>query len=556
MDAKEYLTYTFRSKPFGLRIQEPYDNGSRTSWQIVGVTNVDLRGKLIPGETLLVKINGKPPPTRFNSLADLLLRAPLPLAITFQLHGDEKSYSSSDDSNPPPSDMVLNIPAKFRDEQKTQMSKVRGKIIGAGKSRKDRFLRQLRLREMRKKEEDEIYATSAPRISLGVRQNRQIKKIQKCWEYEDVLEIMRMGGVLPAIRELEKTYSNRGPSTPRGDTLAPEAIRNGGWRGRVATLFGRIGYIGGRRVDHKQTKEMWKRPVLVSKKHKKRLAKRQHRRMVTFGAQIELGPMKKEKPSLSKLEKKKSALKTSNRRESFDQFFHRIFEERRMRKLHMLEKLKRGAVLLKYDSQGRPAKRWFCVSSDGTELYYCKRKPKAMIKKHAREKTHEDSFSTVDGSGKTVDLKSRSTLGISSPRLGPDKEHDEALRGKGLSNLFSTSMRRYYCADIVEQYLGPWVSGVNDKHVVPWRFFTLKFPERMLNLQCSSEEEMDTWFLGLQALAPTAPLNPLYLTRGRYLWKRLIMKIEYYGVDALRQFAISSPTGGAGTPLSHSSAPP
>mmetsp|Transcript_4338 Transcript_4338/g.5362 ORF Transcript_4338/g.5362 Transcript_4338/m.5362 type:complete len:86 (+) Transcript_4338:1331-1588(+) len=54
------------------------------------------------------------------------------------------------------------------------------------------------------------------------------------------------------------------------------------------------------------------------------------------------------------------------------------------------------------------------------------------------------------------------------------------------------------------------------------------------------EQQMDVWFLGLQALAPTAPLNPLYLSKGRYLWKRLIMKLEYYGIETIRQFAIES----------------
>mmetsp|Transcript_19182 Transcript_19182/g.27001 ORF Transcript_19182/g.27001 Transcript_19182/m.27001 type:complete len:178 (+) Transcript_19182:746-1279(+) len=175
-----------------------------------------------------------------------------------------------------------------------------------------------------------------------------------------------------------------------------------------------------------------------------------------------------------------------------------------------------------------------------------------MIRKHAKDR-YSDSVSTLKNSGISSYSRSYSISRTHTPahsvvekattvideqslpqesELTEDKEHDKALRRRGLSGLFSNHMRKYYCADIVEQYLGPWVSGLRDKEIKPWLFFTLKFPDRVLNLQCMDEQQMDVWFLGLQALAPTAPLNPLYLSKGRYLWKRLIMKLEYAMIES------------------------
>ncbi|GAB5365911.1 hypothetical protein AAMO2058_001099100 [Amorphochlora amoebiformis] len=577
----EDLNYTFRRKPFGLRIQEPGTDVAVTTWQIVGISNPELTGKLIPGTTTLIKIDGKPPPTRFHLLADLLKDAKLPLTMTFRISYDKHGssiqhlYSSSEDpeslndlhTNPSMDDSRFSLPVSIGSSLTSSRSSI---------SRKDRFLNTLRLRDNRRKLEDSwkgsIEMKSFPELDIDEKLGGGDRKP---WEYEDVLEIMRLGGVHVAFHELEKMYRVRHQiNETKGLTPRSKATdTTSGWRRRVARMIGKIEHFGGRRAltpnGRVGQRVMWKRTLkpVEKKKDSKRLLKlgenpaKAHHRGVTFGdtlgLPLVLGPTDaKASRTLPRLIKKtKSALKSNAHRESFDQYFKRLFEEQNIRRHALLEKLKMGAILLKFDSQGRPAKRWFCVSSDGTELYYSRRKPKAMVKKHARDRI-TDSISTLRSRAESFrsgysggDSKRSVVSDVSSVThmFEEDKEHDKALKKKGL---FTGGLRRYYTADIVEQHLGPWICGIRDKRIVPWRFFTLKFPDRVLNLQCCSESEMDDWYLGLQALSPAAPLNALYLTRGRFLWKRLIMKIEFYGIETFRQLAItvSSPSSSRAQP--------
>ena len=61
----------------------------------------------------------------------------------------------------------------------------------------------------------------------------------------------------------------------------------------------------------------------------------------------------------------------------------------------------------------------------------------------------------------------------------------------------------------------------------PWLAFTVEFPDRTLDLVGNREDEVQQWFLGVQALAP---LSVHHLTMGGVLWQRLIMKLNFYGL--------------------------
>mmetsp|Transcript_13229 Transcript_13229/g.18450 ORF Transcript_13229/g.18450 Transcript_13229/m.18450 type:complete len:503 (-) Transcript_13229:293-1801(-) len=439
-------------------------------------------------------------------------------------------------------------------------------ILELSEFRLDRFFRALEQRDQRMRDQEMVGAFHR-RTTSNEERKKQETSTRVYWEYEDVIEIMRLGGVQKAMYEIEKMYEQPSSSwTFHIDKDGNRALFASGCRGKAVAILGKITHFNRRRspdqLKLEATASDRKKYSLYGgnspdfKSMRNKSESKRSRRNVKFsdrvpGKSLFIGPTPATPPvnKDSKTEKRKkfkSALRCS-RRESFDQYFFRLYEEQRIRKLRLLEQLKRGAVLKKYDSQGRKDERWFCVSSDGTELFYARKKPRAMIRKHAKDR-YSDSVSTLKNSGISSYSRSYSISRTHTPaqsvvekattvvdeenlpqeaELTEDKEHDKALRRRGFSGLFSNHRRKYYCADIVEQYLGPWVSGLRDKDIKPWLFFTLKFPDRILNLQCMDEQQMDVWFLGLQALAPTAPLNPLYLSKGRYLWKRLIMKLEY-----------------------------
>jgi len=596
MQSMEELTYRFQSKPFGLRIHQQQHGGPTGTrvWQVIDVSNPDLIGRLHPGSTVLVGINGSPPPDRFDQLAQFLMDTNLPVTMTFRTWEADtfteiSMYSSSEDTT----SILSNFSPRviFGDHKgglKSPMNKFRDKdySLRSGRgSKKDRFLRQLEMRDQRREKKGFVWSGQSKDPEDG----KLDKMERKIWEYEDVTEIMRMGGVQKALVELENLYSRRIKKYAKadGDFDNSKPLLITGWHYRATATFGKIGHFMVRpqqammppklNIKRAESPSDEKRQLVLRQRAVKYMRtpveNKKHKRTVTFsdwaGKSLFIGPRVKSHSDV-KRSKCRSALKRAQR-ESYTNFFKRMFEESRLQKQSFLEQLKKGAVLLKFDSQGRPAKRWFCVSSDGTELYYTRRKPQAMIRKHAKDR-YEDSLSTLKKQGlASVSLSGVRSVSISISRSrnetvieqqqqhksepekdekeckeneivlpAVDKEHDMALKQKGLSGLFKSSIRRYMCADIVEQYLGPWVSGLRDKQIVPWRFFTLKFPDRVLNLQCSDEQQMDVWYLGLQALAPTAPMNPLYLSKGRYLWKRLIMKLEYYGIEAIRQIAVDS----------------
>eukprot|EP00954_Amorphochlora_amoebiformis_P022003 1350147-Amorphochlora_amoeboformis.AAC.2 len=213
------LNYTFRRKPFGLRIQEPGTDVAVTTWQIVGISNPELTGKLIPGTTTLIKIDGKPPPTRFHLLADLLKDAKLPLTMTFRISYDKHGssiqhlYSSSEDpeslndlhTNPSMDDSRFSLPVSIGSSltssstsptlaflpPRLAFTSLHLDSAGSSISRKDRFLNTLRLRDNRRKLEDSwkgsIEMKSFPELDIDEKLGGGDRKP---WEYEDVLEIM------------------------------------------------------------------------------------------------------------------------------------------------------------------------------------------------------------------------------------------------------------------------------------------------------------------------------------------------------------------------------
>lgn len=62
----------------------------------------------------------------------------------------------------------------------------------------------------------------------------------------------------------------------------------------------------------------------------------------------------------------------------------------------------------------------------------------------------------------------------------------------------------------------------------PWLCMTLQFPDRLLDLVGQSDEQVTEWILGLQSLMT---LSANQMSKGLLMWRRLILKLNYYGLD-------------------------
>jgi len=141
-----------------------------------------------------------------------------------------------------------------------------------------------------------------------------------------------------------------------------------------------------------------------------------------------------------------------------------------------LERLKRGEDLVKYNARRKPVKRRFRLSEDCTELLW--------------------GPSGADKLSKSVNV-----------------------------------------ADVVAMYHGPFSSrfAYFDCSVgKSWMCIVIEFEDRTFDIVCDSVEQLDAWFLGLQAVAP---LNPTFTSRGALMWSRANMKI-----DRLAWFSRSKPS--------------
>ena len=92
-------------------------------------------------------------------------------------------------------------------------------------------------------------------------------------------------------------------------------------------------------------------------------------------------------------------------------------------------------------------------------------------------------------------------------------------------------------ADVLGVHYGPYHSAARFTRYIArkdsqsgftWLAFTIEFPDRTLDLVAGGEDEVTRWFMGVQSLAP---MSVHHLTLGGVLWQRLIMKLNFYGLD-------------------------
>jgi len=148
-----------------------------------------------------------------------------------------------------------------------------------------------------------------------------------------------------------------------------------------------------------------------------------------------------------------------------------------------LELMSKGCVTTKYNRFGNPCRRIITVDKDGTEIRW------------------ESSFEH-ESRKKGIGFMARK------PRLRQLAD----ITGVIYSSLveFAHRRSRFY------QY--------NQQGHPPWVCLTVLFDQETLDLVFKNEEEVDTWFFGLQNLAP---MSKFYLPRGPQLIFRAQLKIEH-----------------------------
>jgi hypothetical protein len=143
-----------------------------------------------------------------------------------------------------------------------------------------------------------------------------------------------------------------------------------------------------------------------------------------------------------------------------------LIRKREMNRMVLINRLRDGAKLRKYSSKkGEAAYRYFYVSSDGTELLWCK----------SRHFTKFTSSKIILASVKQI-------------IMGP--------RTQGFKNF-------------------EW------KQENAWLCFSLISESRNVDIQCGSKDEFDTWFFGLQHLVP---LSHKFFNRAQVNWRRVLFK--------------------------------
>jgi hypothetical protein len=145
-----------------------------------------------------------------------------------------------------------------------------------------------------------------------------------------------------------------------------------------------------------------------------------------------------------------------------------------------------GSRLVKYNTDGKPNARWFALSADGSELYWSK----------ARGAT----------------------------KRGIKWVFKEKSRSRQLANVQGVFYGPYNNQRVFQRFLDRQDTSVGKD----WLCVTVAFDDRTLDFVCSGDREVTNWFTCVQGLAP---LVGSFLRLGSLLWRRLIMKLNYYGLD-------------------------
>jgi hypothetical protein len=203
--------------------------------------------------------------------------------------------------------------------------------------------------------------------------------------------------------------------------------------------------------------------------------------------------------------------------------------------------VRRGGALVKYDSQGRPAPRWFFVEETEAEH----RLVWEGVKGPGENGHGLDLFDATSPAGAGAAVvpapKRRGSVSNALPffSIGRFKFNQDRTRslvdvtalryGPYWSNNFGLALERHDSAG------GSGGSGGATPHAHPWLCFSLHFPDRSIDLVAPDEATLTAWYLGLQALAP---LSVFHLSRGALLWQRLVMKVNTRGLAQVRRLVL------------------
>jgi hypothetical protein len=190
-----------------------------------------------------------------------------------------------------------------------------------------------------------------------------------------------------------------------------------------------------------------------------------------------------------------------------------------------------GSILIKYNSSGKPMKRWFYVQETAEEIKLCWSAPKTSKSKPLWQVNPNGlSFEPnepeqLDANGKPMLNKAKHKSASSSlfPSFTIGKWKFNQDRSRSLLEVSGVHYGPYYSANFC-RFLDKQDSATGK----PWLCFSVQFKDRTIDLVCSNEHEVTAWFLGLQAQAPQ---TCFHMTRGMILWQRMIMKLNYYGLD-------------------------
>ena len=190
-----------------------------------------------------------------------------------------------------------------------------------------------------------------------------------------------------------------------------------------------------------------------------------------------------------------------------------------------------GSLFIKYSLRGKPDPRWFFVSPSGCELMWMKPPKDGKRPLPPKEKVSTKTSGSGSGSEYAEEVE------VKKHRRGASTSSGFSFR---LFNWKLGDSRKRSLFDVVAVYYGPfrsskqfarYLDGRDAIEPQPWLCFTIEFNDRTIDLVASDESSVTVWFLLLQSLCP---LSIHYLSRGALLWQRLIMKLNHYGLDRIR----------------------
>jgi len=218
---------------------------------------------------------------------------------------------------------------------------------------------------------------------------------------------------------------------------------------------------------------------------------------------------------------RKSALKKPHNEAMYT--FQEVAQLRLQEEFKVLQTVKqylgRSVRVIKLSHKGgAPSVRYMTVRDDGQELHWGK-----VPFKSARLKIQQTR--SLDRRFKLPTIFKGTKSKIANSTKSRRCRDIARIRGIFYGPYSNPAAFRGMSRDIRPEHSHPLLNTSVGKD---WLCITICLDGRTLDVVFDHESTVTSWFLGLQYLAP---LNSNYLTRGKLLWCRLIMKLNHYGLD-------------------------